>query len=209
MIKLYVRDISPLFNGEWADYLSLLPTERRDRAQRLRKDHDAARSVGAWLLLRDAFALDGVEIGRLTLKTGEYGKPYFDGCPEFSISHAGPYAAVAVSDDPVGVDMEAPRCTLDMAKHVFAPSEYAAAEALCGDAQRLYLQRVWVAKEAFVKAVGTGMRTPFRSFCVTLNGTSVELTQDLTPLPIRIREFSAGAYRIAVAGIGEAVRASV
>lgn len=206
MINLYVRDISPLFNGAWAGHLSLLPAERGERAQRFRKDHDAARCVGAWLLLRDALAREGVGIDRLALKTGEYGKPFFDGGPEFSISHAGPYAAIAVSDEPVGVDIEAPRCSISVAKRFFSPREYAAAAALNGEAQRTYLQRVWVAKEAFVKAVGTGLSTPFRSFCAVPDGTSVELTQDLTALPIRITEFSVDTYRIAVAGVGPVSR---
>lgn len=202
MIDLYVRDISPLFYGAWTGYLSLLPTERSERAQRFRRDHDSARCVGSWLLLRDALARNGVDIDGLTLQTGVYGKPFFEGCPEFSISHAGPYAAVAVSDASVGVDIDGPRCTMEIAKHAFSPREYAAAAALSGDMQRAYLQRLWVAKEAFVKAIGTGLNTPFSSFSVTLNGASVELTQDLTALPIRISEFSVEAYRIAVAGVG-------
>ena len=206
MINLYVRDISPLFDGAWAGHLSLLPAERGAQARRFRRDHDAARCVGSWLLLRDALARESIAIDRLALKTGAYGKPFFDGGPEFSISHAGPYAAVAVSDEPVGVDIEAPRCTIHIARHVFSPREYAAAAALSGEAQRTYLQRLWVAKEAFVKAIGTGLSTPFRSFSVALDGPSVELTQELTALPIRITEFSVEAYRIAVAGVGAVLR---
>lgn len=203
MTELCVRDVSMLLDGAWEAYLPLLPPERSARARSFRRDRDSARCVGVWLLLRDMLARRGVEIDSLALRTGEYGKPYLDGGPAFSLSHAGPYAAAAVSDGPVGVDIEGPRCTLDLAKRWFDPSEYASAAALEGAAQRAYLQRLWVAKEAFVKAVGTGLKTPFRSFCVTLDGASVELTQDLTALPIRISEFSVGAYRIAVAGVGD------
>ena len=209
MTGLYVRDVSALFDGAWAAYLSCLPPERAAKARSFRRDHDSARCVGAWLLLRDALERHGVELDRFVLRTGEYGKPYLDGGPEFSISHAGPYAAVAVSESPVGVDVEGPRCTLKIAERRFAPAEYAAAAALKGDAQREYLQRLWVAKEAFVKALGTGLGTPFRSFCVTLSGDSVGLTQALTALPIRISEFSVGAYRIAVAGVGAVTREDI
>ncbi len=206
MTGLYVRDVSALFDGRWAAYLSCLPPERAAYARSFRRDHDSARCVGAWLLLRDALERSGADPDRLVLRCGEYGKPYLDGGPEFSMSHAGPYAAVAVSESPVGVDIEGPRCTLRLAKRWFDPSEYAAAAALEGAAQRAYLQRLWVVKEAFVKAVGTGLGTPFRSFCVTLDGASVELAQDVTALPIRISEFSVGAYRIAVAGVGDVTR---
>ena len=209
MTGLYVRDVSALFDGRWAAYLSCLPPERAAKAQSFRRDHDSARCVGAWLLLRDALERSGAELDRFALRTGEYGKPYLDGGPEFSMSHAGPYAAVAVSDAPVGVDIEGPRCTLRLAERWFAPAEYEAAAALEGEAQRVYLQRLWVAKEAFVKALGTGLQTPFRSFRVTLDGASVGLTQELTDLPIRISEFSAQDYRIAVAGVGAVTREDI
>lgn len=206
MIKLFIRNISPLFNGEWIKYLPILPPERRCLAQRFRKDHDSARSVGAWLLLRDSFAREHIDVDALALDRTEYGKPFFKGCPEFSISHAGPYAAVAISEDPVGVDVEGPDCTPDIAEQFFSPAEFAAAQALSGSEQRLYLQRLWVAKEAFVKAIGTGISTPFDAFCVMLDGERIELWQDLTPLPIRIADFPAGDYRVAVAGVGRDVQ---
>lgn len=206
MIKLYIRDISPLFDGEWEKHLELLPYERRCRARRFRTDHDAARCVGAWLLLRDAFAYDGIDMGGLEPEMTEYGKPFLKGYPEFSISHSGEYAAVAVSEESVGVDIEAERCTIEIARRFFAAPEVKAAEALGGSEQREYLQRLWAAKEAFVKAIGTGISTPFDSFCVTLNGPSVKLSQELTGLPIRITDFPVGAYRVAVAGMGSVVK---
>ena len=206
MIKLYIRDISTLFNGAWKRFLPQLPPERREAAQRFRNDSDAARCTGAWLLLRDAFADEGVIIGELPLCRNADGKPFFENQLEFSISHAGPYAAAAISDGPVGVDIEEARCKLSIARHFFSSSEVEAAQARSGEAQQLYLQRLWVAKEAFVKAIGTGLKTPLNSFSVVLDDTSSTLLQDITPLPIQITEFSEGNYRIAVAGIGEAVR---
>ena len=38
---------------------------------------------------------------------GEYGKPYYEDCPlYFNISHSGEYVALAVSDMPVGIDVQ-------------------------------------------------------------------------------------------------------
>ena len=206
MIKLYVRDVSYLRDGSWKDFLRYLPVERRQLVRRLRRDQDRARSVGAWCLLREALAREGVDIDGRTPEKGPYGKPCFEACPEFSISHAGSYAAVAVSDNPVGVDIEEARCTMRIVRHFFSEAEVSAAEALDEEAQRLYLQRIWVAKEAFVKAIGTGLTTPFDSFRIELDGESAGLVQDLSPLPLRITEFSEGACRIAVVGVGQAVR---
>ncbi len=206
MIKLYIRDISTLFDGAWTGFLTQLPPDRREEARHFRRDSDAARCVGTWILLRDAFAGEGVNIDALPLRRNAHGKPFFEDQLEFSISHAGPFAAAAISDDPVGVDIEEARCKLSVARHFFSASETEAANARSGEAQQLYLQRLWVAKEAFVKAIGTGLKTPLNSFSVVLDDTSATLLQDITPLPIQISEFSEGDYRIAVAGIGEAVR---
>lgn len=205
MIKLYIRDVSPLFGGAWREKLPQLPPERREQAERLRRDEDAARSVGAWLLLGEALTREGLDIDALKLQKNDFGKPYFVGGPEFSISHADQYAAVALSSDPVGVDIEGARCTLRIAKHFFAAAEVEAAEALSGVSQALFLQRLWVAKEAFVKALGTGLTTPLDAFCVHLNGDTVTLSQELTPLPFRIADFPMGGHRVAVAGLGDEI----
>ncbi|MBQ6756648.1 MAG: 4'-phosphopantetheinyl transferase superfamily protein [Oscillospiraceae bacterium] len=207
MVKLYTRDISDLYDGAWRDKLALIPPERRKRAQNMRKDHDSARSVGAWLLLRDAMSAEGVDIDKLTVTKNEYGKPKIDGAPEFSISHAGQWAVVAVSDSPVGVDVESARCTIEMAERFFTASELEGAEKLSGDAQTLYLQRLWVCNEAFVKALGTGLYTPFSAFNVVLDGGGAELEQNLSPLPFRLIEYPCGDFRIAVCGLGTIIRA--
>ena len=64
--------------------------------------------VGRKLLgfaLKKRFGITGfpLEIG-----LGEYGKPYLAAHPgiEFNISHSGLYVVVAVSDVPVGIDVE-------------------------------------------------------------------------------------------------------
>lgn len=207
MVKLYVRDISGLFDTVWEDKLPLLPGERRRRAQNMRKDHDSARSVGAWLLLRDAMKAEGVDIDGLPVTKNEYGKPRIEGAPEFSISHAGPWAVAAVSDSPVGVDVESARCTIGIAERFFTGEELDAAEKLSGGEQQLFLQRLWVCKEAFVKAIGTGLSTPFSAFGVKLSGAGAELEQAISPLPFRLTEFACGEFRIAVCGLGGVVRA--
>ena len=207
MVKLYTRDISELYDGAWREKLALIPSDRRKRAQNMRKDHDSARSVGAWLLLRDAMNAEGVDIDGLAVTKNEYGKPRIEGAPEFSISHAGPWAAVAVSDSPVGVDVESARCTMKMAERFFTSSGLEGAEKLSGEAQALYLQRLWVCNEAFVKAIGTGLYTPFSAFNVVLDGGGAELEQTLSSLPFRLVEYPCGDFRIAVCGLGTIIRA--
>jgi 4'-phosphopantetheinyl transferase len=79
----------------------------------------------------------------------------------FSLSHAGDFAAVAVMRGAtVGADVETPRPRLDplaIARAYFAPSEIAALEACAPAARASMFLGLWTAKEAVLKALGTGL----------------------------------------------------
>ena len=97
-MNVYVLDIAPL-RGREREALALLPEERREKALRIRREEARLRSIGASLLLRAA----GIEP---PFACGEHGKPYIPGGPHFSLTHSGTLAALAVSDTPVGLDIE-------------------------------------------------------------------------------------------------------
>lgn len=74
-----------------------------------------------------------------------------------SISARGAWAAVAVSDRPVGVDLEIIGPALEPAWNVLAKSERGALAALSAqDRHRAFLE-LWTAKEAYLKARGIGL----------------------------------------------------
>ena len=85
--------------GREREALALLPEERREKALRIRREEARLRSIGASLLLRAA----GIEP---PFACGEHGKPCIPGGPHFSLTHSGTLAALAVSDTPVGLDIE-------------------------------------------------------------------------------------------------------
>lgn len=92
------------------------------------------------------------------LTTGEYGKPMLDGFAwQFNLSHAGPHALIALSESaPVGVDIEridVTRPLASMAAQFFTAREQAAC---AGQPEQFY--RLWSAKEAVLKASGSGIR---------------------------------------------------
>ena len=94
------------------------------------------------------------------------------------------------------MDIELPRCTLSVARRHFQPEEIAGLELLPHMAQTDALNRIWTAKEAFLKALGRGVTVPLGSFTVTLGETGAVLKQDLSPLPFRLHEYPMDAYRI-------------
>lgn len=157
----------------------LTPNELR-YVQRFTRPIDRLRSTLPRVLLHMLIAEHAgvsprdVAIGRL-----KSGQPYVSvmakGFPvNFSISHAGEYAVVAISVvSKVGVDVEELNPNFDylpIAERFFHPMERR--DLLDGgNYERFY--HYWTAKEAFVKAIGEGLRRDFDSFYVDLDGRLV------------------------------------
>ena len=81
----------------------------------------------------------------------EHGKPYWENGPYFSISHCKQGIAVAVDDQPVGIDIEAIRHADDeLIERVMNNAERQ------GMDERKFT-RLWTRKEAVVKAQGVGI----------------------------------------------------
>lgn len=92
----------------------------------------------------------------------EMGKPYFPGNPfYFNVSHSGEYLALAISKEPVGIDLQKIKAVKEgMYPKVVRPSE----EALIGAERERDFIRLWTLKESFVKAEGKGLRIPMRDY---------------------------------------------
>ena len=111
-----------------------LPEWRRRKCDGFRFEADRRRSVAAWMLLRQMLAERGLDADTLPVSENEFGKPAFDPSLgiHFSLSHAGERVMAAVSDRPVGCDVE----KIESFDETFV--------------------RRWVRKEAYLKAVGCG-----------------------------------------------------
>lgn len=142
MNKVYIVNILPLLNEEvYKYYYDRVGEHRRRKADRLLAVIDKARSVGAGAVLRFAIE-DCTEFNydELEFDVDENGKPYVKNAPfHFSLSHSGDYAVCAISDSPVGVDIEQERELTEKFKKRFAET---------------ILQ--WTKKEAKGKLTGNG-----------------------------------------------------
>ena len=91
-----------------------------------------------------------------------YGKPYLEGhslC--FNVSHSGEYLAIAISENPVGVDIQKPKEIKDgMYRKVIQPQE----ELLIGENREKDFLCLWTLKESFVKADGRGLCISMRDY---------------------------------------------
>jgi 4'-phosphopantetheinyl transferase len=129
----------------------------------------------------------------IEITTGLQGKPQVAGL-EFNLSHSGDLVAYAVSNLPVGIDIERIR-SMDLSgiiQRFFAPNEFAAWQKLAPSEQSAAFFRTWTVKEAYLKAIGTGLHTPLSAVEVSMDSQNPKIIQapnhqnwQLHPIPAK------------------------
>ncbi len=100
-------------------------------------------------------------------ETNAYGKPHLAGPSNathlrFNLSHSHDVAVIAIAHDEVGIDIEQMRPLDDLlkiARQFFLADEAEALQRLPPEVQLPAFYRVWTRKEAYLKAIGTGLTT--------------------------------------------------
>ncbi len=145
---------------------------------------------------------------------GAHGKPRIHPAqnPEdvrFNLSHSGDIALLALTvGREVGVDVERLRDRVPfqkLAARFFAPEEAESLNQLSGPDLRLRFFRIWTAKEAYIKAIGMGLRIPLDQFAFQIGGApDIALTQtDHDPTQLtRWRFFQFQPDDLSIATIG-------
>lgn len=147
-----------------------LPAWRRGRCDAFRFPADKRRSVAAWVLLRNILAEGGEDADGLDVVENEAGRPAFASRPDlqFNLSHAGGRVMAVVASVPVGCDVEQVSPLREgVAEACLTPGELAclAAEPEGPSRDRAFCA-MWVRKESYVKACGSGFSTDLKSFSV-------------------------------------------
>lgn len=155
IIKVFASRLSRgidevLDRGERAEAAAIADPERRVRHVRIRS---FVRQTLAKCLDCDPLHLE--------FRRTSAGKPFIEAAPrcEFSLSHSGDWVALAVAPFEVGVDIEARVPRIDprlLAARFFSLEDAAVIERAGGNFEREFLAQ-WVAKEAALKAAGTGI----------------------------------------------------
>lgn len=112
-----------------------------------------------------------------TYQLSSYGKPQIRGM-EVSLSHAGDYAVCAVSNQPVGIDIERVRImnkSLTQKACTKKEQEYIENSETIEERKRRFVE-IWTNKEAYLKYTGTGIRLPLTS--IEVLGEDVYLTEE-------------------------------
>ncbi len=163
-VTVYLLNAKTLAGREEA-CLPLLTPERRRAAENRRHESARLRAIAAGLLLHDVLGVrDDAD-----LVCNEFGKPALAaGRPWFNLSDGGDWAALAVADFPVGVDLEPLREDWPAGlRRCFLPEELAwLDEAPTGE--RFFT--LWTRLEAALKARGTGFARRERDFSLPEDG---------------------------------------
>ena len=186
---IYFADVSPLANAQrYAHFYAAADERRRRRTDRYRFEADRMLSLGADGLLRYALKCAGLTHPPQFL-TDANGKPSLADAPDifFSISHAGTIAAVAVSDDAVGCDVEPVRPAEErLMRHVLTEAERNACLKACKATRDELFFRYWVCKESYLKATGEGLLRDPISVAVDLS--AARICVDGAPAPYALAE---------------------
>ena len=135
--------------------LLMVSAQRREQALRYKHTFGQFCCLKSWVMLRELLQ----QVGYDRIESDEFrynpnGKPYIPGAPYFSISHCKAGIAVAIDDQPIGIDIEAIRHPEpDLIERTMSPEEQAAIHD-----DRDFI-RLWTRKEAVVKMQGTGIQS--------------------------------------------------
>ena len=145
-------NINNLTEPIYEKYFFLMSKERQEYVNSLKNESDRKRTVAGEMLIKTAICDDEAKI----LKDS-CGKPYIKNSNlHISIGHSGDFAVCAISEKPIGIDIEKSRdIRLETAKK-FCNEEELKYINECDNQNRFF--EIWTAKEAAYKMSGGSIK---------------------------------------------------
>jgi 4'-phosphopantetheinyl transferase len=171
--------------------------QRRAKVLRCKQKEDRMRALAAGLLLRLGMEERGIDYERAIFAEDGAGKPILLSTPDFcyNISHSGNYAACAVWDRDLGLDIECiserfsgdrgKRLMKQVASHSFTAAERKALEETSEELRPEAFAKIWTAKESYAKYKGTGIAMDF---------STIDTTKERGFFGTRMGDFYLSAY---------------
>lgn len=176
MTKTYIIDADTLTDEE----INGLSSERREKAMRYAFSKDRNLSFAAGVALDSALKEYGLREKDVLIEYNAFKKPYLKDYPNihFNLSHSGKKAICVISDREVGCDIEAIKEPYyDIVSRCFSDMEQKFLESTADKKEMFF--RIWLAKESFLKAIGSGINDDMRRFSAIPNGNTVLLIQNI------------------------------
>lgn len=171
--KLLYLTVSELIEpSAFYNLLGFASGKKQEQIKRFHFDIDKKLSLYADLLIRIiACQTLSIKNSEIEFEKEEYGKPYIKGNPQFhyNISHTKNAIAIAISDYPIGVDIEKiKKAELDIANRFFTANEQNYINKNKNKSDKRFYE-IWTEKEAYIKYIGKGLSIPLNSFNVFEN----------------------------------------
>lgn len=177
---------------------ALLDTAERERCERVLAPPERRRRLAARLLARHALSSrTGRPLNSWRFRTTSDGRPEPEPSPDhrlrFNLSHTDGLTACVVTDDgrACGVDAERSPARTDAVAHLprfFADRERTELAAVPDAVRPGHIAAYWVLKEAYLKALGTGLRRDLSTVAFTgLTGGRIRLYDTGEPEPAYAR----------------------
>jgi 4'-phosphopantetheinyl transferase len=185
MIEIYAVNVSvPLENSFFQSLTQFVSEEKEIKISRCRNREDAERTLIAELLIRGIVCKKfAIHNDQIYFTVNEYGKPLLPWIPNFhfNLSHSGDWVVCAVSEYPIGVDIELIKpIDLAIANRFFTKKEidFIMSEEEVNRIPTFY--DLWSLKESYIKALGKGLSMPLDSFTILpgQNEIKLESTED-------------------------------
>ena len=161
MLYRIFDDMTQCSEQEVARLLPLVSAQRREQALRYKHTFGQYCCLQSYKMLCELLA-EWSRVHQLpinqqpTFLYNDYGAPYIEGGPHFSISHCKRGIAVAVSENPIGIDIEAIRTFKPelMRKTMNEDEQLRITSSATPEVEFI---RFWTQKEALLKLQGTGI----------------------------------------------------
>lgn len=171
-IHIHLINISKLRN-DIQKFNGILSDEEKEKSGKYKFARDRERAIVTYFFRRKILSVyTGFSPENLSFKVGKSGKPYIDNQEltylKFNYSHSGDLIVYALSREAeIGVDIELVKEFPDLnslVKNYFSDNEQKAFLSLDTPKDKLnFFYKIWTRKEAFFKALGTGLNDDLRN----------------------------------------------
>lgn len=177
-------------SGVSAALWPILSPAEKERAERFAFSHLKERYILSHACLR-LLIKEYLQTAHFELLTGKFGKPHLkDSDLHFNLSHSQGVACMAFSRSEIGVDIEQIK-PIEFVESIFSQEELMAFQAIAQDQRLTAFYRAWTRKEAFLKAMGTGLSLPMEEAEVAF-----ETPQPWTFIPLNFSDEYVGTVVI-------------
>ena len=162
---VYIYDDIDSFDAEQlSESINYLPIQRKEQALKFKHELGRKQCVLAYNLLCKALEKEYGITEKPIFEYGDHGKPSIIGHDDiyFNLSHCRTAVACAVSDKPIGIDIESIRPAKESIIR-YAMNDDEAKQILESENPDLEFTKLWTKKESLLKLTGEGINDNMKS----------------------------------------------